>query len=195
MRLYNGPTSPFGRKVGVLYRELGLAVEEIEIDVYTAEFLDALNPLRQIPTLELADGRAIYDSSVICLYLMEMAARPDLLPEDIKFEVLTTCALADGLMETVLQRRMESLRPEKERSAEGMSKLELRIGRTLAALAASLDRFSGDGLRLDRVATACALEYTSFRFGSDWREQHPSLSAWCHAFTARPSFEATRPKS
>ena len=194
MRLYNGPTSPFGRKVAVLYRELGLAVEEIEIHVYTAEFLDALNPLRQIPTLELADGRAIYDSSVISLYLMELAARPDLLPQEIMFDVLTTCALADGLMETVLQRRMESLRAEKERSAEAMGKLELRIGRALRVLAASLDRFSGDGLRLDRIATACALEYTSFRFSSDWCEQHPSLSAWCRAFVARPSFEATRPR-
>jgi glutathione S-transferase len=195
MRLYNGPTSPFGRKVAVLYRELELAVEEVEVHVYTAEFLDALNPLRQIPTLELADGRAIYDSSVISLYLMELAARPELLPEEIKFDVLTTCALADGLMETVLQRRMESLRPEKERSAETMSKLELRTRRALGTLAASLDRFSGDGLRLDRIATACALEYTSFRFSSDWRDQHPSLSAWCHAFVARPSFEATRPKT
>jgi glutathione S-transferase len=195
MRLYNGPTSPFGRKVAVLYRELDLAVREIEIDVYSAEFLDALNPLRQIPTLELADGRAIYDSSVISLYLMDLAARPDLLPEEIKYDVLTTCALSDGLMESVLQRRMESLRPEKERSASAMAKLELRIGRALGALAASLDRFSGDGLRLDRIAVACALEYTSFRFGSDWREQHPSLSAWCRAFAARPSFEATGPKS
>jgi glutathione S-transferase len=195
MRLYNGPTSPFGRKVGVLYRELGLMVEEIEIDVYAAEFLDALNPLRQIPTLELPDGRAVYDSSVISLYLMELAARPDLLPQEIKFNVLTTCALADGLMETVLQRRMESLRAEKERSAAAISKLEVRIRRALAALAASLDRFSGDGLRLDRIAAACALEYTDFRFGSDWREQHPSLSAWCHAFVARPSFAATKPKS
>ena len=194
MRLYNGPTSPFGRKVAVLYRELELAVEEIEIDVYAADFLDALNPLRQIPTLELPDGRAIYDSSVISLYLMELAERPDLLPQEIKFDVLTTCALADGLMEAVLQRRMESLRSEKERSASVMSKLEVRIRRALAALAASLDRFSGDGLRLDRIAAACALEYTGFRFGADWHEQHPSLSAWCQAFVARPSFEATRPK-
>ena len=138
MRLYNGPTSPFGRKVSVLYRELGLAVEEVEINVYTAEFLDVLNPLRQIPTLELTDGRTIYDSSVISLYLMELAARPDLLPDDTKFEVLTTCSLADGLMEAVLQRRMESLRPEKERSADTTSKLELRIGRALGALAVAV---------------------------------------------------------
>jgi glutathione S-transferase len=161
MRLYNGPTSPFGRKVSVLYRELGLAVDEIEIDVYKSEFLDALNPLRLIPTLELADGTAIYDSTVISLYLMELAERPDLLPQEAKWQCLTTCSLCDGLMEAVLQRRMETLRPEKERSEAVIDKLEMRIARALAALAASLDRLSGDQLRLDRIAAACALEYVS----------------------------------
>jgi glutathione S-transferase len=195
MRLYNGPTSPFGRKVAILCRELGLAVEEVVIDVYNAEFLDALNPLRQIPTLELPTGKAVYDSGIISLYLIELANRPDLLPDTVKWEALTTCALCDGLMEAVLQRRMETLRPEKERSPAAIEKLETRIRRTVSSLAASLDRFNGDQLRLDRIAAACALEYTSFRFGSEWKEQHPSLSAWCEAFTARPSFEATRPKA
>jgi glutathione S-transferase len=195
MRLYNGPTSPFGRKVSVLYRELDMEVEEIEIDVYTAEFLDPLNPLRQIPTLELADGRAIFDSLVISLYLIDVAGRPEFLPEESKFEVLTTCRLCDGLMEAVLQRRMESLRPEREQSTSVREKLEQRVGRTLGSLAASLDRFSGVQLRLDRIAAACALEYTSFRFKTDWKDQHPSLAAWCSAFVDRPSFEATKPES
>lgn len=195
MRLYNGPTSPFGRKVSVLYRELDIPVEEVAIDVYKAEFLDTLNPLRLIPTLELPDGSAIYDSTVISLYFMEWASRPDLLPADIKWQALTTCSLSDGLMEAVLQRRMETLRPEKERSTAVIEKLEARIVRVLAALAASLDRFSGDQLRLDRIAAACALEYVSFRFGSDWKGQHPSLAAWCEAFAARPSFAATVPSA
>jgi len=195
MRLYNGPTSPFGRKVSVLYRELGLAVEEVAIEVYKAEFLDALNPLRQIPTLELPNGQVIFDSTVISLYFMDLASRPDLLPEADKWRVFTTCSLCDGLMETVLQRRMETLRPETERSANTIEKLELRIGRTVSSLAASLDRFSGDQLRLDRIAAACALEYTSFRFTAEWKRQHPSLSAWSEAFTARPSFAATAPEA
>ncbi len=195
MRLYNGPTSPFGRKVAVLYRELGLAVEEVEIDVYRAEFLDVLNPLRQIPTLELPTGGAMFDSTVISLYLIELASRPDVLPEPNKWDILTSCSLCNGLMEAVLQRRMETLRPEKERSPSVIDKLEVRIRRAVSSLAAALERFNGDQLRLDRIAAACALDYTSFRFGSEWKEQHPSLAAWCASHTARPSFEATRPKA
>jgi glutathione S-transferase len=195
MRLYNGPTSPFGRKVAVLYRELGLAVEEVEIDVYKAEFLDVLNPLRQIPTLELPTGGAMFDSTVISLYLIELASRPDVLPEANKWDIFTCCSLCNGLMEAVLQRRMETLRPEKERSPSVIDKLEVRIRRAVSSLAAALERFNGDQLRLDRIAAACALDYTSFRFDSEWKEQHPSLAAWCASYTARPSFEATRPKA
>ena len=66
MILYNGPTSPFGRTARVVSLELEIPVEERIIDVYAATFLDPLNPLRQIPTLVLDDGRAIYDSREIC---------------------------------------------------------------------------------------------------------------------------------
>jgi len=194
MRLYNGPTSPFGRKVAILYRELGLAVEEKEIDVYSADFLDAVNPLRQIPTLELANGTAIFDSTVISLYLIELADRPELLPGELRWQALTICALADGTMEAVLQRRMEMLRKEQERSAEHIQKLEARVARAIGRLAAVLEQLSGDQLRLDRIAVACALEYTSFRFSDGWKTQHPSLASWCDAFTARASFAETRPK-
>jgi glutathione S-transferase len=195
MRLYNGPTSPFGRKVAVLYRELGLAVEEKQIDVYSADFLDSLNPLRQIPTLEIPNGGVIFDSTVISLYFIELANRDDVLPADRKWEVLTICALSDGTMEAVLQRRMETLRPESERSIKVMEKLEARIIRSIGSLAAALDQFSGDQLRLDRIAVACALEYTSFRFNVAWKAQHPSLASWCDAFAARPSFADTRPQA
>jgi len=80
MILYNGPTSPFGRVARVVSLELGSAVEERSIDVYSATFLDGLNPLRQIPTLVLDDGQAIHDSRVICAYLDSISGRPTLYP-------------------------------------------------------------------------------------------------------------------
>lgn len=194
MKLYNGPTSPFGRKASVVYRELGIPVNEITIDVYTAEFLDALNPLRQIPTLELDDGRAIFDSTVIALYFLELARRSDIVPEKDKWEVLARCALCDGLMETVLQRRMELLRPQAERSSTTLDKLTARAGRAVAHLAAELHKFDGSTLRLDRITAVCALEYMSFRLNDQWKKLHPSLAGWSEAFGSLPGFLATRPK-
>lgn len=69
MILFNSPTSPYGRATRLVALELGLPVEEEVIDISAAVFLDSHNPLRQIPTLLPHDGRAIYDSRVICAYL------------------------------------------------------------------------------------------------------------------------------
>ena len=80
MILYSGPTSPFGRMVRVVSLELGVALDERVIEVSKAEFLDAINPLRQIPTLVTDDGEAVYDSRVICRYLDSVSGRASLLP-------------------------------------------------------------------------------------------------------------------
>ena len=49
--LYNGPTSPFGRKVKIVSIVHEIDVEEKNINIYEADFLDQHNPLRKIPTL------------------------------------------------------------------------------------------------------------------------------------------------
>lgn len=57
--LSSGNTSPFGPMTRVVGLELGIPVDECQIDVYTAAFLDALNPLRQIPTLQTESGEVL----------------------------------------------------------------------------------------------------------------------------------------
>ena len=59
--LYNGPTSPFGRKCKIAALVLGIKHKEETINVYQSKFLDEYNPLRQIPTL-IANGKVISDS-------------------------------------------------------------------------------------------------------------------------------------
>ena len=65
--LYNGPTSPFGRKVKIASLVQEINLEEKIINVYEADFLDENNPLRKIPTL-LNNNLSIIDSDNICLY-------------------------------------------------------------------------------------------------------------------------------
>ena len=57
--LYNGPTSPFGRKVKIVSLVHEINLEEKIINVYGADFLDKYNPLRKIPTL-LVDNLPIF---------------------------------------------------------------------------------------------------------------------------------------
>lgn len=193
MRLFNGPTSPFGRKVGVVTLELEISLEQQVINVYTADFLDALNPLRLIPTLVLDDGTALYDSDVITEYLDSLSDKRDLYPAARRWQVLTHVALANGLMEAVLQRFMETQRPEQERSPAFIAKLEARIERSIAHLEAISGEITGGPLAMDQIALGCALEYVGLRYGDGWRADCSRLVEWLDPFSQRPSMVATRP--
>lgn len=191
--LYNGPTSPFGRMTRVVGLELGIPVEERQIDVYTAEFLDPINPLRQIPTLETESGEVLYDSRVICRWFDSVSGRAKLIPAERQWEVERRWALAIGVMEAGLLRRMEIVRPDGEKSGAQIAKLEVRIERALDRLEFEAPALRDAGLRMDAVATAVALEYTDFRFTRDWRARCPLLDAWLATFSVRPSLVQTRP--
>ena len=85
MKLYYTPTSPFVRKVLIAAHEVDLA-DRIETTLLRpspmtpSPELSQQNPLSKIPALILDDGRALYDSAVICEYLSSIGARP-LFPE------------------------------------------------------------------------------------------------------------------
>ena len=193
MILYNGPTSPFGRTVKVTMLELALPIEEKAIDVYTAEFLDQKNPLRQIPTLELADGRAIADSRIICRYFDSISGHETLYPKADYWDLETRISLAIGIMELGLQRRMEIVRPEGEKSPGFIRKQETRIDRSIDYLETLIDKIAAKTLAMDQIVTACALAYTDFRYNDGWRKRCPSLDRWSRDFAMRPSMLASQP--
>lgn len=193
--LYGGPTSPFARMARVVSLELDIPLEERVIDVYTAEFLDALNPLRQIPTLVTEAGVPIYDSRVICSYFDAVSGRATLIPGERRWEVETRWALSVGVMEAGLQRRMEIIRAATEKSPATIAKLEIRIDRALAQLEREAAALRGVGMRMDCIATAVALEYTDFRYTTEWRQSCPQLHGWLDGFARRPSMIQTRPRN
>jgi len=178
----------------VVSLELDIRVEERVIDVYTAEFLDALNPLRQIPTLVTEAGVPIYDSRVICNYFDAVSGKATLIPDERRWEIETRWALAVGVMEAGLQRRMEIVRPATEQSPATIAKLEIRIDRALAQLEREVHALRGAGTRMDCIATAVALEYTDFRYSNAWHQHCPQLHAWLDGFALRPSMIQTRPR-
>ena len=77
MKLYNTPTSPFGRKVLITAIEKGL---DKKIDVLPARTPEAelykKNPLDKLPVLVTDDGEVIIESSLICEYLDEIGSGP-----------------------------------------------------------------------------------------------------------------------
>ncbi len=194
MKLHWSPRSPYVRKVMILVHELGLG-ESIELTrsvAVTTELnptIIADNPLNKIPTLILDDGRALYDSPVICEYLASLPeSRMFFRTGADYFETLRRQALGDGLLDLMIAWRGEVLRPEHLRSDVHIRAFSAKLGHCLDVLEADADALTRAPFDIGHVATGCALAYIDFRFSEqNWRAGHPRLAAWYETFEARPS--------
>lgn len=193
MTLLNGPNTPFGRMALASALELGIEVENRVINVFEAEFLDAINPMRQIPTLVLGDSRALFDSRVICAYFSSLRPERRFIGVDGDWDVQARWSLVLGLMETAVSRVMETRRAEGERSGAALEKYDRRMARVVIALEAAADDLCSHHARIDRLAAAVALEYIDFRLSRGWRDHAPRLGVWLEKETSRPCLSATRP--
>ena len=190
--LYNGPNSPFGRKTKVTSLVQEINLEEKIINVYEANFLDKHNPIRKIPTLVI-NGLAIMDSDNICLYLDSISKKNTLFPKKNYWEIMSMTSIANGLMESVLERRMESIRSDNEKSKNFINKQETRIIRTIKWLENNWKNYDENYLTMDQIAVACALDYTMFRFNDKWRADHPKLNKWFDIFEKKDFMKSTIP--
>jgi glutathione S-transferase len=199
MLLHGSPFSPFVRKVLVLAHEVGLAgqIEHRHATLTPVSPDPAVtpdNPLGKVPALVLADGRALYDSRVICEYLDGLHDGPRMVPASgsARLDVLRRQALADGLMDAAVLLRYETvLRPEALRWPDWVDGQWGKIDRALDAMAAQ----ATDGaIDLGTLAAACALAYLDIRFSEHgWRAGRDGLAAWFAPLAERPAMVATRP--
>ena len=190
--LYNGPNSPFGRKTKITSLVQEISLEEKIINVYKSDFLDKNNPLRKIPTL-LVNSLSIVDSDNICLYLDSISKKNTLFPKKNYWQIMTLTSIANGLMESVLERRMETVRPNNEKSNNFINKQETRIIRTIKWLENNWDNHNKNYLTMDQIAIACALDYTIFRFNDKWKVENPKLNKWFNEFIKKKFMKSTTP--
>lgn len=197
MQLRSSAPSPFGRKVEIAARLLGLKDSFTVARANTLDPADSLrqqNPLGKIPCLILDDGEAIFDSRVIVEYLDLIAPGPKLLPLDPRARIaeLTGQAQADGVMDAALLIVMEGMRAPGERSERWLDHQGGKIERALAAFAARPPSLAPVGI--GAIALGCALDYLTFRNVFDWAGRYPALIAWRAALhEAVPFFAETAP--
>lgn len=195
MQLRYSTTSPFARKVRAAAYECGLA-ERIRLILSNpwapGSPVAADNPLGKIPVLITDEGAYLYDSRVICEYLDALAGGV-LFPAAgaVRWTALRRQALADGIADAAVLRRLESLRPDGERSDAWLARQQAAVARALDVLEGEVGDF-GQAPTIGTIAIACALGYLDFRFAADdWRRARPALAAWYAGFAARPSMAAT----
>jgi len=190
-------TSPFGRKVRMAMRILGLDRHITIVPADTLDEADTLrqqNPLGKLPCLLLADGTALYDSRVIIEFLQEQAGTDALVPKGglERYTTLTRAVLADGITDAALLMVYEGrFRDPATHSQRWLAHQRGKIMRALAVL----ERTPPDA-RVTDVATislACALAYLDWRKPVAWRPAHPRLAQWLTDFAAaEPAFDATQ---
>lgn len=193
LTLYNGPNSPFGRKSKVTAIIQNINVNEKVIKVQESEFLDKFNPLRKIPTLVVNDNQTITDSDNICLYFDEISSNETLFSKENYWEIMSVVSIANGLMESVLERRMEIIRPKNEQSKNFIDKQEIRSMRTIQWIENNWANFENTRVSMDQIAVAVALEYTKFRFTDKWSKKCVKLKNWLYEFNENQFMKDTIP--
>lgn len=202
MKLHWSPRSPFVRKVMIVLHETGLLdrVECVRSAVAMAAEPNpnvlADNPLGKIPTLVLDDGRALFDSRVICEYLDAISPNVRLIPADLdgRIECLRWQAFGDGLTDILLLWRIEMARGANA-SVVISNGFDTKVRAALARLEQEAPLLAVREFGLGHVALACALGQLNFRFaGCGWEAKHPQLAAWNDAMLSRPSVATTVPK-
>ncbi len=106
---------------------------------------------------------------------------------------MNVTSIANGLMESVLERRMETIRSENEKSKSFINKQEIRIERTIKWIENNWNNYNNDYLTMDQIAIACALDYTIFRFSNKWKFENQKLNEWFEKFIKKNFMKTTKP--
>lgn len=194
-KLYCTTTSPFARKARVLIRELGLQDQFEEVLVAPLDdpaALLAANPLSKVPALQLANGELLYDSQVICEWLLSHRSPGAPGPGDSEqWQMRRRVALADGIIDSTVSMSFEVRRPAELQSQYWLGRWTRAIERGVDALEAEVGSL---GDELDAVTAASALAYIDFRQAQiNWRQRAPALASWFEVFIQRPAMQATIP--
>ena len=201
MKLHWSPRSPFVRKVMIFAHETGLAdrLERVRSVVAMTAPNAALmrdNPLSKLPTLVLDDGRALFDSAVICEYLDGLHAGAPMFPKagPERWEVLRWHALGNGLLDMLVLWRSERDREPGRQLKQLLDAFGVKTDAALTQLDKEAAALDAAPFRIGHVAIVCALGYLDFRFPDlDWRGAHPRLAAWFAKDSQRPSVQKTVP--
>ena len=195
-RLYYFPGSPFARMARVLIYAWELDVETIEIAFPPSNDLFDLNPLGQVPVLQLQDGQSLFPTLIVLENLWQSAGSPAVAydPGTQRQLLLTILQAGDALVAAMYQ-NWTGLGPVRDNTI-GYDPAERHLRRFSRVLNWLENR--GDemerGLTLANVALSCILLWSDSRDGPDWRS-HARLTSIVDELAALPAFQLTRPQA
>src|SRR5487761_2364234 len=194
MKLLGSTSSPYVRKARLVLLEKSIPHEYV-VDPPTepGSLVLKLNPLGRIPTLVLDDGFCVFDSSVIADYADSLSDSQILIPREdpvARLRVKRWEALADGMMDSAIVVRMESLRPAEQHNQAILDLHNTAISKALdyASELIGSPWCEGEAITLADLALVSALLYLDLRQAErDWRGSHKNLATWFERISARRS--------
>jgi glutathione S-transferase len=202
MKLYSNKFAPSPRRVRMYAAEKGLPLEIVEIDIAAGEHRSpaylAVNPLAELPTLELPDGTLLTESLAICRWLEDEHPEPNLFGRTPR-ERAAINRWIDRLMFRLYVPTTQVFRHTHPFWATRLQQVpewgELARAAVLAEYAL-LDRAleGREFVARDSFSMADVVAFTSVDFGkpSNLRvtDAQPNLQRWYAAVGARPSARA-----
>jgi glutathione S-transferase len=206
MKLYTSSRAPNPRRVLMFMAEKGVAdVRTVQVDLGTAEHRSeafmALNPMAQVPVLELDDGRTLAETRAICTYLEGVHPDPNLMGEG--FEERAFIEMMDRRCELQLFLRVANcirhthpgLAPlEQPQFADFGAAQGVKVRESthwLDGVLADRDYVAGDRFTIADITAFCALEFArglmKYRPADDGLA---NLQAWRDRIAQRPSAQA-----
>lgn len=193
--LYGTVTSPYVRRVRALAVELGVALHRVDTaDDDGQGQLREVNPLWRIPTLT-SDDQALFDSTVICRYLLRRYGPGKLTPWDpADSETQNLVTVIDGALDSLINvfylhkdgvsgEQASYLAKQRARAASAMSWVEQRLPASWS---------DAGTFGLGPLALYSCLDWMRFRDTYDL-SPHPQLLAFLQAHAQRPSLTHTAP--
>lgn len=192
MKLYTFPSSPFGSKVLAVAYACGLekSLEIIHMHPWqVGSELRVLNPLNKIPVLVTNDGEIIYDSGVICEYLIELSQHQHLLGTN-RIQALKVQALADGALEAaVLMRYEKYFKPQYLQSEDWYARQHLAVVSAIEYFDDKVSDLLSGELLFSNFCVAVMLGYLELRFAHEpWRENYQDLYNWYNSYMKNHEF-------
>ena len=203
MKLYTSHRTPNPRRVLMFIAEKGIAgIEPVPVDLFKGEHRDAaftgLNPMTQVPVLELDDGRQLAETRAICTYLEGLYPQTNLMGEG--FEERAFIEMADRRAELQLFLKVANCirhthpglapleQPQfKEYGAAQADKMRI-TARWLDQVLARQPYVAGERFTIADITAFCALEFArglmKFRPGA---EGMGNLQAWRDRIAERES--------
>ncbi|CAI0881560.1 glutathione S-transferase [Serratia liquefaciens] len=199
MQLIGMLDSPYVRRVAICLKLLEIEFEHQAISVFSGfDRFKAINPVVKAPTLVLADGQILMDSSLILEYAAGIApSGRALLPNQgaARLNALQLNGLALVACEKTVQIVYEQqLRPQEKQHQPWLDRVQGQLQAAYAELEkqlpqSALSPFMGSA----EVSVAVAWGFTQLMLpGQISDQQHPTLAAFAAQAEQHPAFISTR---